>query len=246
MSWVREFFDEIYLETYKSFLTEERNKREAELIAKLLDLKRGEKVLDVACGHGRHSLLLAKMGYVVTGVDITPLFIEKAKKNAQSAGVDVEFIVGDARELNFVKEFDAAFMVFTSFGYYGLEDDFKILKSISKALKDNGRFLLDIWNPYRTFQKYAEASRNWWVANNILVIEETSYDYLTGFVNSLRKFFKKGVEIGERKFSVKVYMPWEIKNMMLKAGFQDVAFMGGLDGSKFEIGSRRMVILAKK
>ena len=80
----------------------------------------------------------------------------------------MEFVVGDARELGYYEEFDAAYMIFTSFGYYGPREDSRILASISKALKPAGRFLLDIWNPYRTF-RYHTGGRNWWLAGDILV-----------------------------------------------------------------------------
>ncbi len=245
MSWIQEFFDELYLKTYEPFLTAERSRREAEMIAELLNLSPGEKILDVACGHGRHVIPLAKMGFRVVGVDITPLFIRKAREYASREGVEAEFTVGDARKLNYDNDFDAAYMVFTSFGYYGSRGDYKILASISKALKTSGRFLLDLWNPYRTFSYHAD-SRDWWFADNILVLEESKYDYLDGYVITRRKYYRGGEEIGRREFKVRVYLPWEIRDMLSRAGFREVSFFGGLDGSKFTIGSRRMVVLAKK
>ncbi len=136
-------------------------------------------------------------------------------------------------------------MVFTSFGYYGPKEDYRILASVSRALKTTGRFLLDVWNPYRTF-RYHAGDRDWWFANNILVLEESKCDYLTGYVVARRKYYGEGGEIGVREFRVRVYLPWEIRDMLSKAGFREISFLGGLDGSGFTMEPRRMVVLAKK
>ena len=79
-------FDEDYLYFYETFLHDERNEKEAELIARLLDLGPGADVLDVPCGHGRIAVRLARRGCRVTGLDASPLFLERARQAAAAAG----------------------------------------------------------------------------------------------------------------------------------------------------------------
>jgi 2-polyprenyl-3-methyl-5-hydroxy-6-metoxy-1,4-benzoquinol methylase len=77
-----------YLYFYQDRLTEERTEKEVEFLVRELGLSTPKKILDLACGHGRHSNSLAKLGHRVTGVDITQGFLE-ARRNANKLGVDV-------------------------------------------------------------------------------------------------------------------------------------------------------------
>jgi 2-polyprenyl-3-methyl-5-hydroxy-6-metoxy-1,4-benzoquinol methylase len=77
-----------------------------DFLIKTLELRGNEKILDLACGFGRHSLCLAKLGYIVTGVDITKEYILDAKKEAKKLGVKIGFINDDIRNLKFYEEFD--------------------------------------------------------------------------------------------------------------------------------------------
>ncbi len=67
-SWYKEFFGQLYLETYQPVLTPERTIREADFIQKTLALPAGSKILDLCSGHGRHLIELAKRGYRMTGL----------------------------------------------------------------------------------------------------------------------------------------------------------------------------------
>lgn len=86
---------------------------------------------------------MAKRGFTVVGRDYSELLIEKAKGEARKAGVSVEFARGDMRQLPFKEEFDVVLMLFTAFGYFDDETNQKVLREINKALKPEGRFLID-------------------------------------------------------------------------------------------------------
>jgi len=135
-----------YMYFYSEKLTEERTKREVEFLVKVLELNEPKKILDLACGFGRHAIKLAELGHEVVGVDIMNGFLEIAKKRAEESGVKVEFIKGDIREMNFKEEFDIVLLLYTSFGYFSDEENFKVLKNVYRALKSQGLFCLDIPN----------------------------------------------------------------------------------------------------
>src|SRR6185503_17029472 len=87
-----------------------------------LELDPGARVLDVACGHGRHSLELARRGFAVTGVDLSARSIAVAREAAEREGLRATFVERDARDLDFDGEFDAAVNLFTSaIGYFDEE-----------------------------------------------------------------------------------------------------------------------------
>lgn len=109
-----------------------------------LKLKPGARLLDLACGTGRHSVLLARRGAFVVGVDKTDAYLQEAKRAARGLP-NCLFARGDMRRLPFKGEFDAAMNLWTSFGYFAkASDDLKALQGVARALKPGGLFLIDL------------------------------------------------------------------------------------------------------
>ena len=119
-----------------------------DFLIKQLHLKGTEKILDLACGFGRHSLEFARRGYDVTGIDITPAYIDYANEQAKKENLNAKFICQDIRTITFDEEFDVVLnMADGAIGY--LEDDgenHKIFSVIAKALKNGGKHFMDIMN----------------------------------------------------------------------------------------------------
>ncbi|MGN0247242.1 MAG: class I SAM-dependent methyltransferase [Lachnospiraceae bacterium] len=126
----------------------EDTNRQVNFLIDKLELKGNEKILDLACGFGRHSLELARRGYDVTGVDITSEYIEYATKQAQVEKLNARFICSDIRDVSFNSEFDVVLnMADGAIGYLeNEEENLKIFRVISKALKSGGRHFMDIMN----------------------------------------------------------------------------------------------------
>jgi SAM-dependent methyltransferase len=142
--WFESFFGKDYLEIYEHVLPSARATADVEGIIALLDLTPGARILDVACGHGRHSILLSKLGYDVTGYDLSKVFLDRARADADAQGATVRWVPGDMRNLPFLSEFDVAINIFTAFGYFeDPEDDIKTLRGVHAALRPGGRFLLE-------------------------------------------------------------------------------------------------------
>jgi len=137
---------EDYLYFYGDLLTPEFSKKQVDFLVRELNLKPPLKVLDLACGFGRHANLLAKMGFEVTGVDLMDGFLEIARKEAKKLGVTVNYLRMDMREINFKNEFDLVILLFTSFGYFDDDGNLKVLKNVRDALKGGGHFCFDIPN----------------------------------------------------------------------------------------------------
>ena len=97
--WYVIYFDEQYFDIYGQMLSEDRTTRELDGIEKLLALPPGSRILDLACGHGRHAIPLAQRGYQVTGQDLSEAFLERARAEAQARGVMVRWVHRDMREI---------------------------------------------------------------------------------------------------------------------------------------------------
>lgn len=102
----------------------EDTRRQVDFLVEKLRLTGGERVLDLACGFGRHALELARRGFSVTGVDITPDYIRFAKEQAEKEGLAADFLCADIRELTFYQEFDAVLsMADGAVGYLESEEE---------------------------------------------------------------------------------------------------------------------------
>jgi len=124
-------------------------------IVEYLDLKKGSKILDLACGIGRHSIYLNEIGFKVVGTDKSPNNIKKAKaSHNQSLSFLQMEMIDDTNH-----KYDGIFNLFTSFGYVNHDYNLKTIKNIERQLKDDGIVIVDFMNTL-------------FVKNN-LVIEET-------------------------------------------------------------------------
>jgi len=142
-NWFASWFDT----PYYHILYKDRNYREAQLfmdnLTHYLNLPDKAKVLDLACGKGRHSIYLNQLGYDVLGVDLSENSIDEAKKNTND---HLHFRVHDMRE-PFDEKFDAIFNLFTSFGYFENEaDNLKTLVAIKESLSEYGFAVIDFMN----------------------------------------------------------------------------------------------------
>ena len=148
MAWFETWFNT----PYYHILYKDRDFAEAEnfisLLVNDLDIPKNSTIIDLACGKGRHSIFLNKLGYKVLGLDLST---ESIFHNKQFQSSSLKFEVHDMRDEIFPNIFkekvDAVFNLFTSFGYFEDEnDDKKVFQSVSNSLKENGYFVLDFLN----------------------------------------------------------------------------------------------------
>lgn len=141
--WFQDWFDTSYYHT----LYNHRNDDEARFFMKnlitFLNLKKGNKILDLPCGKGRHALFLNEQGFDVVGADLSRNSILTAKKHENNA---LRFFTHDMR--NAIEgKYDAIFNLFTSFGYFNDElTNVIVLKNFKKAVNQNGHIIIDFLN----------------------------------------------------------------------------------------------------
>jgi ubiquinone/menaquinone biosynthesis C-methylase UbiE len=226
MKWWENYFDETYLKIYSFIDTPEANRKQVEFIEKVLELNKEHKILDLACGQGRHAIELAKRGYNITGLDYSDYLLRVAKEKALKEKVNIKFIKGDMRNLPFANEFNAIYMFFSSFGYFSDEDNFKVLKEVSNALKNGGKFLIDLSNPIRVIKNFQYES---WILTKegIICLEQNEFDPIKMRTRTLRTVFSKGgKEIEKKEHIVRLYTPSELSFLMELAGLKVIKFYG--------------------
>lgn len=238
------FFGPGYLKEYAAILTE--TKIEVDFLEKVLALKKGAKVLDCPCGHGRHSVELARRGYNVTGQDLNSFFLEEAKKAAKRAKVSVHWVKGDMRELSFENEFDVVLNLFTAFGYLeNDEEDQKALNQVAKALKRGGKFVLDVINRDRIARTYRE--KDWQeLSDDSVVITERKFDHATGRNIERRMRIWKNGKREEFTLNLRMYAVVELVAMLRKAGFSLKKMFGNYTGDPLTFDSKRYILIVEK
>ncbi|MCX7592227.1 MAG: class I SAM-dependent methyltransferase [Fischerella sp.] len=235
-------FDEDYLYFYEPLLTSERTERNIDLICRLLNVQPDMAVLDLACGHGRIANQLAKRDCNVTGLDATALFLDKARQDAASSGVEVEYIQGDMRSLPWSDRFDCIINWFTAFGYFNDDENRLVLAEAYRALKADGKLLIDIQNLYRIIKDFhptfiTERDGNF-------MIDTNRYEISTGRTYNERIIIRDG-QIRRINFFVRHFTFTELRDWLCQAGFRQVEGYGH-DGEPFALDSRRMIVVATK
>ena len=242
--WPIAFFDDDYLRIYGPMLTEERTRLEVDFIERELALPRGGRVLDLACGLGRHAVGMAARGYRVTGVDFNPRYLDLGAKTAAAAGVQVTWTQGDMRGLEFVRAFEGAYSYFTSFGYYSDEENERVVAGLARALVPGGRFLLDVMN--REFVLTHPNQRSWHQREDgALLMEESSLDLASSRVTSRQILIEPGA--GSRvtkEYDLRAYTCAELRALFARHGLTVTRVIGGPDGSDYTTESRRLVLVA--
>jgi 2-polyprenyl-3-methyl-5-hydroxy-6-metoxy-1,4-benzoquinol methylase len=157
----------------------ENTGREVDFIIRTLGLTGHERILDLACGFGRHALEFARRGYSVVGIDLTPAYIEDAQKTAASEHLSAEFHCMDIRAVSYKNEFDVVLnLADGAIGYLETDaENEKIFDVIARALKPGGRHFMDVCNA-----AYAAKNcpvRGWEIGEKALALSYMEWDAKT-------------------------------------------------------------------
>jgi len=240
--WFKDWFNSPY---YYQLYFKRDKKEAANFIDKLVDYlkpKPGSRMLDIACGKGRHSVQLASKGFDVTGIDLSEDSIKKAKKKEND---HLHFFMHDMRLPFWINYFDYAFNFFTSFGYFNTRREHdNAIRTVSQSLRNNGIFVIDYLNVH-----FAEDHL---VHQSEIEINGVNY-YITKWFDETH-FYKKIIVEDE-----KLKEPLEYREKVAKFSFGDFTDMLGFQQMQVQevFGdyhfdhydvkkSPRMIIIAKK
>ena len=252
MAWFEKWFNT----PYYHILYKDRDFAEAEefisLLVNDLEIPKNSAIIDLACGKGRHSIYLDKLGYNVLGLDLSKESIFHNKEFETSAPLSLtkpylKFEVHDMRDEIYPsvskEKVDAVFNLFTSFGYFESEnDDRKVFKSVHHSLKDHGYFVLDFLNEQ-------------WVKNKLVP------EYVTtkgGIDFHIKKRIENRHVIKDISFKdkgkdyhffekVKLHTMEEIENYGAEFGFEKIKIYGDYQLGNFDLeNSPRCITVFRK
>lgn len=219
------------------------------------NIQPGGTILDLACGIGRHSIPLAKKGYKVVGIDISPTYIARAKEYAKENDVskDTEFTLGDMRHvegvLNHYKDkFDAVVNLFTSMGYWDEETDRKIFYQVLKLTKRNGIFVIHTANRDYLVRHFQAKDVN--ITNSSRVIfADRRLDLETSRMFNVWKYYNQRDEdlkhLSTIEIDHRIYSLHELKKQLEDSGWNYQKCYGGYDMRPFTTDTFSMIMVSK-
>ncbi|MEJ2903010.1 MULTISPECIES: bifunctional 2-polyprenyl-6-hydroxyphenol methylase/3-demethylubiquinol 3-O-methyltransferase UbiG [Pedobacter] len=240
----RKWFQYWFNSPFYHILYSQRNDAEAEFLidnlSAYLKPAANSRILDIACGRGRHSIYLNKKGYDVTGIDLSEQSIKYAQQFEQK---NLHFFVHDMRKLSFINYFDIAMNLFTSFGYFETEKEHvNAMKAFRKSLKEDGTLVIDYFNTQKILKNLTQ--------QEIKTVE--------GIEFHLHKFVAEGKIIKHINFEhrdkpyafeerVQAFTLQDFERMFEKSGLKIAATFGSYGLDPFdESKSDRLILICKK
>ncbi|MBI2099305.1 class I SAM-dependent methyltransferase [Candidatus Uhrbacteria bacterium] len=212
-----------YLKEHEDYFSESQLKKDIDFIIDVLKLNKKDKILDLACGHGRHTLELKKRGFDIDGLDLSEHLLRVAKENARRNILKINFYQQDIHNIKLRGKYDKVFLFFSEFGLF---DAKKVLKNVRNLLKKGGTFLLDSDNVFRLLQY-------------LIKHPKTPYEF---------DFIKMELKSKQRKShsGVRYYTFPELKVIFQSAGLKIVSVYGNYEKEKLSIDSKRIIAIVKR
>lgn len=223
--WWRGIFNRLYLKTDGDVVDDPGiTEREIDRIVRVLHLQPHERVLDLCCGQGRHTLELARRGYNVEGLDQSHYLIQRARSTAKREALPIRFREGDARRLPYRTDtYDVVLILGNSFGYFdSVEEDVRILTEIRRILKPWGRVLLDVADGEYLRDHFQP--RSWeWIDDTMFVCRERSlsFDEQRLISREVITDVEKGV-VADQFYAEHLYTPDALRRLLERAGFSGI------------------------
>ena len=211
-----------YLKEHKKYFSRKQLEKDVDFLIGALKLKKTDRILDLACGHGRHTIELKKRGFNIEGLDFSSHLLKTAEEQAKQENLKINFYKQDIHKINLKEKYDKIFLFFSEFGLFDAE---KVLKNVTKTLKSNGLFLLDCDNAFRLIRYLTKHPR-------------APYEF--DFVKmELRE--KKG----DRKKGVRYYTFPELKKIFNNSKLRVSSVYGNYEKEELDVNSKRMIVVGK-
>lgn len=230
--WWRRIFNSMYLKTDRDVVDDQNiTRKEVDLFFRILRLFAEDRILDLCCGQGRHSLELARRGFQsVEGLDRSHYLIQKAKTQAKKEGLNVRFREGDARKLSYLPDsFDVVMILGNSFGYFEtIQDDLRVLKEVSRVLKPWGRLLIDVADGEYLREHFQRRSWEWMDKKRFVCRERSlSLDKQRLISREVVTHVEKGI-LTDQFYAERLYTRESLSELLQTALFNEITIHGAI------------------
>jgi len=230
--WWRGIFNSLYLKTDANVVDDQHiTSKEVNLFSGILRLSSEDKILDLCCGQGRHSLELVRRGFQnVEGLDRSHYLIQKARTQAKKEGLIVKFREGDARKLPYSPDtFEVVMILGNSFGYFEtIQDDMRVLKEAFRVLKPWGRLLIDVADGEYLREHFQRRSWEWIDKKRFACRERSlSLDKQCLISREVVTNMEKGI-VTDQFYAERLYTRESLSELLKTVGFSDITINGAI------------------
>jgi SAM-dependent methyltransferase len=241
--WTIGYFDDWYMQLL-GFPPDEISDREVDSLCNLLQPPPA-RVLDAACGPGRHASRLAARDYDVVGLDSSAYFCGLLRDAAAARGVNVDVIEADLREIACDGQFDAVLNLQTAWGYYDDDENQRGLNAMGAALRPGGILALELAHRDGLLAGYAP--RDWKVLEDGTIIwAERSFDPVAGVNTAVHRWRHPDGKSGQRHHRLRLYTATELDRMLRAVGLVAEAWYSGFALTPLTRDARRVLVIARK
>jgi SAM-dependent methyltransferase len=239
------YFKGHYKNIWKEMIPQELSTREVEFIVTYFKLQPGMSVLDMMCGHGRHTVPLARKGIEVTAVDNLPEYIEEITNTAAAEDLPIEAIESDMLSFRTEKNFDLAICMGNSLNFFPPSDVKMILSNLSSQIKKGGALLINSWSlaeiAIRSFK-----DKTWGYAGDIKMLSDAKYLFNPARIETENIFISPNGETETKTGIDYIYSIAEMETFLLEAGLR-LTLNYSIPGKKeFAFGDGRSYMIAEK
>lgn len=239
------FFDGMYKEVWRTIIPTGLTEAECDFIMEQAQLASGDKVLDIMCGYGRHTLELARRNCNVTAVDNLPDYIEEIRNISLSENLSVSAIESDTIQMNVDNVYDCVICMGNSFAFFDRKDALALLKKISSLLKKEGVLIINSWMiaeiAIRYFKEY-----DWHYSGDYKCILENKFLFHPSRIETEQTIISANGQIEIVKGVDYIFTLNELEEMFSIAGMQIKGLYSTPRKRKFTLGDSRIYLVVEK
>lgn len=246
-NWYEDFFKGINCEFWEKAIPFEFTQQEVDFLLSELSLQKGQRILDIPCGSGRHSIELAKRGFNVTGIDISQTFIQGLAEKIKSQGLNIKAIQADILAVQLDQKFSGAICLGNSFGYFNIDRMKVFVEKVSSCLETGSKFIINSGMVAESIlPNFVHYSNNkTYTFGNITMDVTNTYQAKDSYMVSNLRYTRED-KIEEHSFKHYVFSLGEISRLLKLYGLNITATYSSTSKEEYKLGDQQIYIVAKK
>jgi SAM-dependent methyltransferase len=239
------FFDSVYKDVWRTLIPNGLTEAEVDFIMESAALQPGDKVLDIMCGYGRHSIELGKRGVSVTSIDNLKEYIQEINVTAHDQNLPVNAIQAGALEVELKDTYDAIICMGNSFSFFNKEETILIVKKLSHSLKPGGILIINSWMIAEIALKHFK-EKDWYHVGEYKYLLDYKFHFQPNRIESEQTILSADGTVDVLKGIDYIYSLDELESMFVVAGLTTKELFSTPRKRRFILGDGRIYIVVEK